>query len=353
MIRSMSIREREAGAPARRRRRSSWRLARRPILWAAPLALALAGGCVPYGANAIRTDRIGYNHAVADSWKEQLLLNLLRLRYGDAPVFLDVVSIRTEYKFERSASLSPLIEFGGDGEIGFGGRLRVQDEPRVSYRPLQGRELIDRLMVPIRPESVSYLAESGWDLETLLVLCTDRIGGVVNNAGSREAFDRLSGAIADAAGRGDLRFRVSPDAPDRRFTLELSGDGPSVGQIRETLGLDPSVTSYRLTGDQSRDPSRVITLRMRSVMGVMETVAHGLDIPESHIEEGRATPGDAAAGSRPTIALRHAPEPPVTSFSAVDYLETWYWIGDDDLASKRVFSLLHQLIALQGDTPAD
>jgi len=31
--------------------------------------------------------------ALADSWKEQTLLNIARMRYGDAPSFMDVSSV--------------------------------------------------------------------------------------------------------------------------------------------------------------------------------------------------------------------------------------------------------------------
>jgi hypothetical protein len=36
-------------------------------------------------------DRFDYNEALARSSKEQLLINLVRLRYDDVPVFLAVV----------------------------------------------------------------------------------------------------------------------------------------------------------------------------------------------------------------------------------------------------------------------
>jgi hypothetical protein len=70
-----------------------------PVLWVAALALFLAG-CASIGPGTIGRDRIDYDHAVTASWQRQLLLNLVKLRYGDTPFFLDVASITNSYGLE-------------------------------------------------------------------------------------------------------------------------------------------------------------------------------------------------------------------------------------------------------------
>jgi hypothetical protein len=65
--------------------------------------LALGGptGCGTIGPDTVTRDRFNYTEAVADSWKGQMLLNLVKFRYGDATVFLDVGQIVAGYSFQR------------------------------------------------------------------------------------------------------------------------------------------------------------------------------------------------------------------------------------------------------------
>ena len=60
--------------------------------------LALAG-CASIGPRTVARDRFDYVESISDSWKRQMLLNLVKVRYADAPVFLDVTSVISSYEF--------------------------------------------------------------------------------------------------------------------------------------------------------------------------------------------------------------------------------------------------------------
>ena len=62
-------------------------------------------GCVSVGPWTVARDRFDYAAAISESWKSQTLLNLVKIRYADAPVFLDVASIINQYALQPSLAL--------------------------------------------------------------------------------------------------------------------------------------------------------------------------------------------------------------------------------------------------------
>ena len=74
-----------------------------PFSMATSAALTL-GGCRSVGPPSVPKDRFDYASAISESWKQQMLLNLVKLRYADAPVFLDVSSVIAQYTVQAQAA---------------------------------------------------------------------------------------------------------------------------------------------------------------------------------------------------------------------------------------------------------
>ena len=60
-------------------------------------------GCV-MGPRFLEASRVSYNEMIQRTDNEQLLLNLVRLKYRETPVFLEVGSVSAQFVFEQSAS---------------------------------------------------------------------------------------------------------------------------------------------------------------------------------------------------------------------------------------------------------
>jgi len=75
------------------------------LLLAAPV-LGLAGCALRMGSKTIARDRFDYANAITTSWKDQMLLNTVKVRYIDPPVFLDVQQIVAQYTFEATGTIN-------------------------------------------------------------------------------------------------------------------------------------------------------------------------------------------------------------------------------------------------------
>jgi hypothetical protein len=102
------------------------------------------------GPKAVSRDRFNYTTAISDSWKKQMLLNMVMIRYGDSPVFLDVGSIVNQSSIETTlnGNLSWSFPPSGDSQS-VGGTAKYTDRPTITYSPLTGERFARNLMSPI------------------------------------------------------------------------------------------------------------------------------------------------------------------------------------------------------------
>ncbi len=74
-------------------------------LFTAVFGLAiLLTGCAQHGPDLVKAGRNDYNKVLAQTDEEEQLLNLVRLRYADNPMMLQVSSVSTSFTWTQSAS---------------------------------------------------------------------------------------------------------------------------------------------------------------------------------------------------------------------------------------------------------
>jgi len=232
----------------------------REFLCAYLLLFSLAvTGCRTVGPGTISRDRFDYTSAISDSWKRQMLLNLVKLRYSDAPVFLDVSSIITQYSLETSVNARvSWDEFVPGDSQALGATSRYEDRPTITYSPLTGEQFTRNLLTPIPPGAIFSLVQAGWPIDRIFVVCVQSINGIDNRAGStafsRPAdpdFYRLILALRRMQQSGGVGMRVErrEDKLDTIMFFERPSDEQArqdMTTIRQLLGLAADANEFAL-----------------------------------------------------------------------------------------------------------
>ena len=145
-------------------------------------AFSLTGCISGLGPRALRQEQTDYNRQVVASANEQMLLNLVRLRYNDTPLFLGIGTIVAQYSLENRVGGGASLTLTPNQSDGFNvnGGSSWSERPTVTLTPLQGADFATQMMSPIPTDTITILSQTGWSIERLLLVCVQRINGVGN-----------------------------------------------------------------------------------------------------------------------------------------------------------------------------
>jgi hypothetical protein len=325
------------------------------------IALLLAA-CGSLGPATVATDRLAYARVTADSAKQQTLLNIVRLRYGDYVSFFHVGQVVSGYTlmgegrvganvFTRNWSL-------GD-DLSLGALLHFEDRPTITYNPVTGSELAHSMLNPFPPGELFLMLAAGYPADLVLGIMVRSVEGLPNalqggvpaeGAGrfsqfveliTRAQVAGLIGAKRDGGGQGPVVL-----------VLREGEDAAAMGvidRLRALLGLTVEVPEARIVYGTGPGPADELVLQTRSIIDVLVALGARILVPEDHVAAGR-TPATAVdpAGVAPVaqVRIRSSLVPPQNTFASVRYADRWYWIDEGDYPSKRAFSFLLFLSAV-------
>ena len=341
---------------------------------AAALIVSATGACSSIGPSTVTRDRSDYGAAIGDSWKQQTLLNIVKLRYGDFPVFMEIAQVIAGYQLQTtvgagvSAQNFNAASIGGPVAVGgsVAAAATYTDRPTVIYAPLTGNDFIKKLMTPIPPAAVLFLLQSGYSATLVMPIAVDSVNGITNE--SRRAgmtrpgdpdFARITQLLYELQLANALQIRIER-SKDNAETAVVGFPPTHVGpdilaktaEVRRILRLGPPHRAYQVRyGGWSGKPDE-IAIVTRSMLQVMLELGILAQVPESDIAGGRATPGAAgppspvAPAAGPLLNIRSSASPPPESYVAIPYKGRWFWIGEDDIRSKSLFTSVMLLFSI-------
>lgn len=163
-----------------------------------PLAvLALLCGC-GLGPAKLPATRMDYNVAVQRSNNEEMLLNIVRMKYFEQPLFLQVGSIASSFSYNVTGSASATLpdqrDFLRSIYTSYAPSITASysDAPTVTYTPYQGQTYVQQFLSEVDFERFAVLYRSGWDIDYLMRVLVARIGSLDHTFDTRTGFDPAS-----------------------------------------------------------------------------------------------------------------------------------------------------------------
>lgn len=342
-------------------------------------ALVVLGGCASHhGPDSIRSERPNYNREITASQDEQMLTNLVRLRYQDTPLFMELTSVVTSYSFDRTLGLGAKLNTGNPGdEVTPSIGLLLGNRPTITYLPLQGEEFAQRMLSPMPLGSILFFAQTGWSVDRLLRLCVQRINDVHNaptatgptpptppdHAAFGDLVDRLERLAAVGAFGMNWEHQAGETIPPGQQAVFWLREPPAndtaarsdLAAVRTILGLAEGTPQFLLTQFPFHRGASEVGMRGRSLLGLLYFLSQAVEPPDEHKAAGLVTITRGADGSEfdwrqvlgGTMRIRSARHRPATAYVAIQHRDHWFYLDDTDHASKASLNLLHFLFSLQ------
>jgi len=325
------------------------------VVVSAILMATFLGACAQLGPQVLETGRPQYNIAVQQTEAQQLLLNIVRQRYNDPVLFLDVTSISSG--FSRGVNTGLLGSFGSGSNNGvatLGGSYG--ENPYIFYAPNTGEKFVRQMLTPLDIGTVALILQAGWSIERVLLL----IGESTNNQ-----FFEVAESLRNLQRNGQLIIGLEPGEQEGELVLVLiitpdAVDSASYLLVCKAIGVGCDGQPLRLRqAFGAPADSKTLALATRSLFSTIYYLSRHVDAPEADIKAGIVSPapdfdseraGTTSALNR-LFHIRSSENEPDSASVKVFYRDSWFYIADNDQDSKTTFALLSMLFTLQsGDT---
>jgi len=333
------------------------------------IGLTALNGCSHLGSDAVQHSRMNYNIAIEQTNSEQLLLNLVRLRYRDIPFFMETASISTSFSFEAGLNASANILPSMADNYAISPHFNYSEKPTITYTPLQGDKFVKRMLTPLDLQVLVLLYHSGWSIDRLMRITVQYINGIPNAPTASgptpevvpqyKEFNTISVLIRRLQLQNIITLATSEQGKTLILSIKPSNQhDKDVQTLLQMLNLDKETSQFPIVSG-IKTKGQDIAIVPRSLMASMFYLSQAVEIPPNDIKAGKVTITHYESGksfdwhtmTHNLFTIHTASSQPLSAYVSIYYRGAWFYIDDSDLTSKSTFSLLTQLLALQsGDS---
>jgi hypothetical protein len=334
-----------------------------------------------FGPGALEKSHPAYNKSISETLSEQMLINLVRLRYREQPAFLEISSITVSPRISTSAKFDTEIDLGSGGNLiepGVG--VEYSQSPTISYTPLRGEDFLKSVLSAISLEAILVMTQSGWSIERVFGITVERMNDLYNAPSASGPTPALEPKRYENFARALEIFRhlqregvmeIGPNimmdkdghelnkptelvmqfTPSK--TEQVKSEGQELSSLLGTTAVDNKVI---ISSDFLNKNPNLLGLRIRSIMSVMFYLSQNIKVPDEHQQAGLVTVTKTQGGDEfnwsDTPAGKHfvvlsSKERPKNAYISIPHQDYWFYIANDDLETKSSFLLLQQLFSLQ------
>ncbi len=345
------------------------RLCARQALIVAVLLVTVLGGCAQLGPQVLSSGRPQYNIAVQETESQQILLNIVRQRYRDPVLFLDVTSISSGFSRQASAGIS-----GNSGSSDIGGLLggSISESPFITYAPNTGEAFVRQMMTPLDINTLALIVQAGWSIERTLLIVGDSVNQLRNTPSDNNPqsgylkFHLAVSSLRDLQREGKLSLGAeqTKDGAEPQLSLMVAPDAVDSEPYRKAcealkVACDGRPLKLRHAIGASIDDETML-LATRSLFSSMYFLSQGVDVPEDDVAQGFVSRSSIVAGgpfdqvgTGESLFLVHSSaQEPEHAAVKVFYRDSWFYIADNDASSKVTFALVSMIMMLQSGNTA-
>jgi hypothetical protein len=329
-------------------------------------AAAMVSACAHVGPSSLSTGRALYNEAVQQTDGQQLLLNIVRQRYNDPILFLEISSISSSSSRAVNANLSGFFPFQGTSSVSPGVGVTLEETPLIFYAPSNGEKFVRQVLTPLDLATLTMVLQAGWSIERVLLLIGESINDIRNSTAGAgrtgatpyQEFRAIAAAFRELQRTGDVTVGVETGADEvQSIALNFTPAGRSSESYKvicRGLAVACDGQTIRMRNGLGPPPadSGFATIATRSLYSAIYFLAEGVEVPPAdvHAAQNRSAVGGAldpkgADGS--LFRVRSSASEPADAAVKVKYRESWFYIADADSDSKVTFALLSMLLMLQ------
>jgi len=326
-------------------------------------ACTLSVGCVSIGPRAIELSRGEFNNSIHQTDGEQLLLNIVRQRYNDPVMFLDVASVSSSVSRSANLNLSSFIAknittSGASTSMGGG----ISESPLVFYSPNTGEKFVRQILTPIDLRTISLLLQSGWSIERLLLVAGESVNGIRNSTAKTTSYAELADTFRTLQRQDALSFAIERFENSDVLSVIVAQNvwrDPAYLKICEILKLRPDGRPIRFRlgiGSQDEPGGAYVMLATRSLFSSFYFLSNGISIPEDDLKKRIIQSRQVIGGLfDPSIGdlfhVRVSSSEPTGAAFKTRYRNHWFYIPETDADTRTTFALLSIMHMLQsGDT---